>query len=139
MANAKDNTDNSTLKYHRDNDGTFKWFDRQSSTPAVGLIVDVPINVEELTKTIEVNLFQNTPNPASFSTAISFSLMKEMKVSYEVLDTQGRIVANKDLGTLSSGIHKVELSTSDFANGIYTYTLTADHVRLTKQMIIAGK
>ncbi len=139
MANANDNTDNSTLIYHRDIDGTFKWFDRQSSSPAVRLIVDVPINVEELAKTTEIILFQNIPNPALFKTSFAYSLAREMKVSYEIMDTQGRVVDTKDMGTVPSGEHQVELATSDLANGIYTYTLIANNVRLTKQMIVAGK
>jgi hypothetical protein len=86
-----------------------------------------------------INLFQNMPNPANNNTTIRYSLEQPMSVAFEVIDLQGRIVATKDLGTVSSGNHQVELSTSDLANGIYTYTLIANNVRLTKQMIVAGK
>ncbi len=139
MANANDDTDNSTLIYQQAGDGSFIWFGAQTSTPAVRLITSEWVGVEQLADMNGINLFQNMPNPANNNTTIRYSLAQPMDVAFEVIDLQGRVVATKDMGTVPSGEHQVELSTSDLANGIYTYTLIANNVRLTKQMIVAGK
>ncbi|MFT6726729.1 MAG: hypothetical protein ACJAV7_001179 [Flavobacteriales bacterium] len=139
MATANTDTDNSTVVFQQAGNGSFVWFGGQTDTPAIRLITSAWVGVEQLADLNGINLFQNMPNPANNNTTIRYSLEQPMDVAFEVFDLQGRVVATKDLGTLSAGDHQVELSTSNLSNGIYTYTLIANNIRLTKQMIVAGR
>ena len=61
-----------------------------------------------------------------------------MKVRFEVVDIQGRVVESMDLGNKPAGEHKIEFSSSNMANGMYTYTLIANDVRISKRMMVSG-
>ena len=84
-----------------------------------------------------VELGQNVPNPTNGSTAIPFNLANTANVEFIVTDVMGKIVESRDLGTISSGTHSVNMSTINLAGGIYYYTLIADGKKSTKKMSVA--
>ena len=49
---------------------------------------------------------------------------------------RGRIIANMDKGTIAAGIHRIDFDIEGLSGGMYTYTLTADGVSLTKKMTV---
>jgi len=51
-------------------------------------------------------------------------------------DLQGRLIQSVQRGQLPAGTHQVELNVADLQSGIYTYTLVADGMRLTKKMMV---
>jgi hypothetical protein len=83
-----------------------------------------------------LSLMQNIPNPATFSTEIRYSLGNTANVKLEVVDVTGKVIATHALGMRAAGDHSFELNTSDFADGIYYYTLTAGADRLSNKMVV---
>lgn len=93
------------------------------------------VGINNLDNTVELG--QNVPNPTNGSTAIPFNLANTANVEFIVTDVMGKIVESRDLGTISSGTHSVNMSTINLAGGIYYYTLIADGKKSTKKMSVA--
>ena len=93
------------------------------------------VGVLEYNTESSVNLGQNEPNPAVMSTRIPYVVPNPDKVTLEVTNTAGQVLyttkQEADLGT-----NYIELNTSDFAAGVYYYTLYYKDVVLTKKMVI---
>jgi hypothetical protein len=67
---------------------------------------------------------------------IRFELLQTRNVTMEMRDLQGRLIQSVQRGQLPAGNHQVDLNVSDLQAGIYTYSLVADGMRLTKKMIV---
>jgi hypothetical protein len=93
--------------------------------------------IEPPTKTASV-LEPNSPNPFSESTIISFQLDRPRKVTLQVTDQSGKMVAtliqSKDL---PGGKHTVHFEPNAFnlQPGIYYYSIICDNKPITKQMV----
>tara|TARA_Y100000746_G_scaffold221127_1_gene220307 strand:- start:1092 stop:1982 length:891 start_codon:yes stop_codon:yes gene_type:complete len=83
------------------------------------------------------SLMQNYPNPTSSSTKIIYNCSESQEVVFEVVDVFGNLVENRkflsDKG-LNSFVFEKNLSP-----GVYTYSITNNHERLSKNMIILDK
>ena len=104
---------------------------------------------EELTaRALEVNylelssdggedlLLQNSPNPWSDKTIVSFSLAKDDKATINVYDMTGKLVDSRS-GDYSAGMNEVEFISAKFAeSGIYYYELVTDTNRISRRMIL---
>jgi hypothetical protein len=119
------------------------WYNGWAFSPAVRLVLNdesildqLPTSVEEVVATDVIELQQNRPNPADISTIISYNLKSSERVSITVRDMAGRIVKSEELGNQSAGSKQYELNVSDLGAGMYTYTITAGEVSLTKEMIV---
>lgn len=84
-----------------------------------------------------IALQQNVPNPSNGNTMINYSIAKEGNVSLEVYDVTGQLVSNVNEGQQVAGQHSIDLNTSNYAPGVYFYTLIVDGVKVTKKMVIA--
>ena len=114
------------------------WFS-ETYSPAIRVITserEALVMMDELLAEQGVVLEQNMPNPANGTTAIRFRLAQHHDVTLEVRDIMGRTVAQKDMGTLSAGLHTWEVNVGDWASGMYTYTLKADRWSTTKKMSV---
>ena len=83
-----------------------------------------------------IALAQNIPNPASTTTTFSFDLNSNRSVIFEIRDMSGRVVSRMDEGTLGAGAHTIEFDVNALSSGLYTYTLIADGISLTKKMTV---
>ena len=81
-----------------------------------------------------IQLFQNTPNPASNRTNVSFFLPRALNVSLEVINEMGQQVYAVS-NDYEKGNHSVPVIT-DFASGTYYYTLKTNETTLTKKMVV---
>jgi agmatine deiminase len=82
-------------------------------------------------------LLQNSPNPFSDSTVISFTLSEKSSVRLEVYNSQGQKLETIVNSRLPAGNHTYTLISDDYENGIYTYTLTIDStIVLSKKMVV---
>jgi hypothetical protein len=80
-------------------------------------------------------LYQNTPNPASGETFISFNLPKESTARLTIYNTEGKTVKIID-DKFTEGLNKIRLSKSDLeGNGLYYYRLDTPEHSATKRMI----
>lgn len=129
-------SDNSTGEYNVTGDGDYIWFTSQTYTPAVRLILSERVAVDEISTIGGVTLNQNIPNPANNATTFKFELNSSKNVSLELRDLSGRIVASINEGTLGAGVHTIDYNVSDLSSGLYTYTLIADGVSITKKMTV---
>ncbi len=91
-------------------------------------------------RTLEKNkfvLYQNTPNPFSDKTMISFDLPDDDVISLTIYDLIGRFVYTKSLD-LKAGHHSIQLSKKEIdASGVLYYEVKGTNYRgLQKMMII---
>ena len=136
LGNGDTDTDNSTGDYNLTGAGDFVWFTSQTSTPAIRLILSDRVGVDEIANRNGIDLHQNIPNPSNGTTLIRFELTQPRQVTMELRDLQGRLIESIQQGQLPAGNHQVEFNVSDLQGGIYTYTLVADGMRLTKKMMV---
>jgi hypothetical protein len=137
---ADSDNDNSTAIYEVSGGGDFIWFQAQTATPAVRMVIEELVSVAEIGQLNGIQLNQNMPNPFNDNSVVQFSLQTARNIVFEVHDIQGRIIETINLGTLPAGAHQVELNSGQLSPGIYTYTLVADEdIRLSKKMIVSGQ
>ena len=85
----------------------------------------------------EFELAGNYPNPFNNSTNIEFSLTKEMPISLQVYDINGRLAGDLASGMHASGKHIVNWKAQDVSSGIYFAKLSAgEHTKTTKMVLL---
>jgi hypothetical protein len=94
------------------------------------------VGLEPITNHSGIDLSQNIPNPASNVTTFNFDLSQSRTVQFEIRDLSGRVITRLEEGTLGAGAHSVTYDVSALSSGLYTYTLIADGVSITKKMVI---
>jgi len=88
------------------------------------------------TKTEAFTLYQNTPNPFSDQTLISFYLPAPTEVTLQVSDITGKVIKNYT-GSFDKGNNYIELSKNDLnASGVLYYTLSTGEMTDTKRMVV---
>ncbi len=96
--------------------------------------LDVVDNVFEYENGI--SLTQNQPNPFNEASVINFSLKHSANITFEVTDVTGKVVKSISKGNLLAGKHTIDLNGSEFAPGIYHYTVRAGEFSTTKKMVV---
>jgi hypothetical protein len=76
------------------------------------------------------------PNPAHDYTNLNITLTDSRKVELNVYDVMGKLVANTDLGKLSSGNHTIKVSTGMLPAGIYLFNVQSGTSQTTKKVIV---
>ena len=79
---------------------------------------------------------QNYPNPSIGNTFINLGIKKSSSVKIEVYDLIGRVVYSESKGILAAGAHTIHLNTSNWATGVYTYSVIASGERTSRRMIV---
>lgn len=86
----------------------------------------------------EDELFPSYPNPTRNSVTIGFSLKESRTVSFDLLDAQGRTVAEiAPPQHFAPGRHKLTFSVSDLPAGTYSYRMAYPGFEQAHQMIIS--
>ncbi len=100
-------------------------------------LLDIQFNERGISKIEEeVELFQNSPNPWTEETYISFRLPKEMKAKLIVYNLSGQLLLENEK-TYSAGIHNFKLEKDLFnSGGIYYYELITEGSQLSKKMVL---
>jgi len=93
------------------------------------------------TKSYELTLCQNTPNPFNPTTTISFTLPERMRVTLSIYDVQGTLVRALVDETAVEGYQErmwdgKDASGRQVSSGVYFYRLTAGNKTLTKRMVL---
>ncbi len=81
-------------------------------------------------------LNQNYPNPFNPRTMITFTLPVSSRVRLDILDLQGRRVANLVDGTMPAGPHSVPFDGKELPSGIYISRLTSDGGSQERKMML---
>lgn len=88
------------------------------------------------TKRSNFSLFQNTPNPWSQSTDISFMIPEDGNVTINVRSVNGQKVKTFQ-GYYESGVHSVRLTNEDLIeSGVYYYEMRYDNQVVVEKMIL---
>jgi hypothetical protein len=88
------------------------------------------------TELVEFELFQNTPNPFSSETAISFNLPEASFATLKITDVTGRVIRVIN-GDFDKGLNTITLNKSDLnATGILYYQLDSEGHTATKRMVV---
>lgn len=83
------------------------------------------------------SLSQNAPNPFTNETSIAYQLKTAAKsVSLVIYNVAGVKLFDKTQTNLSAGKYTVEVNNSNFASGVYFYSLIVDGNQITKKMIV---
>lgn len=92
------------------------------------------VNINRISD-IRAELFQNTPNPFSDHTTITFTLKVNAAVSLVVYNIFGQKMSTLVKGEMDKGTHSFTLSSTTFESGIYTCVLTLNNTILISKKI----
>ncbi len=81
-------------------------------------------------------LSQNYPNPFNPVTNIHFSIPKNTNASLKVYNAVGQLMGVYLDGAINAGQYNAEIDATNFASGIYYYTLSTKEFTETKKMIL---
>ena len=84
----------------------------------------------------EFKLYSNYPNPFNPVTNIKFDLPKDVQVSIKIYDMVGREVKTLVNEFKTAGRYSVTFSGSDFASGVYYYSIKAGEFEQVRKMIL---
>ena len=98
------------------------------------LITDIDENNN--TPNIGYQLYNNYPNPFSFSTSVSYSLPHTSNVKIQIYNIKGQLVETLVNEDKPAGYHTVEWNAKDISSGIYFYKLKTDNGSITKKMLL---
>ncbi|HEX2899050.1 MAG TPA: alkaline phosphatase D family protein [Bacteroidia bacterium] len=98
--------------------------------PNLAIAVDDPTTTDGL-----VALLGGYPNPFHTDFMLKYYLHANARVSIRLLDLQGRVIEEQDLGKQSTGLHIVEFSQPQLANGMYIAELNVNGRTATQRMI----
>jgi hypothetical protein len=91
---------------------------------------------EEDVSTTGFQMYPSFPNPTNGVTRIQFRLDRASDVNFEVRDITGKLVYSVDMGTQAPGYNSISVDASEFASGVYTYTLSVDGERATDRLMV---
>jgi hypothetical protein len=81
-------------------------------------------------------LMQNYPNPFNPVTNVHFSIPKNTNASFKVYNGIGQLMGVYYDGAINAGQYNAEIDASNFASGIYYYTLSTSEFTQTKKMVV---
>jgi hypothetical protein len=105
-------------------------------TVTVGTPNSEPSAVEDYRVPVTPVLHQNHPNPFNPRTQITFTLPAASHVRLDILDLQGRRVANLIDRELSSGAHSVTFDGKDLPSGMYISRLITEQGTQERKMML---
>ena len=91
---------------------------------------------EENVTTTGFQMYPSFPNPTNGVTRVQFRLDRASDVNFEVRDIAGKIVYSVNMGTQAPGYNSISVDASEFASGVYTYTLSVDGERATDRLMV---
>lgn len=92
------------------------------------------LSIDEENAGVKVNAY---PNPAKDFTTIEYVLDNDANVSISMTDLTGKVVYSNNLGQRNAGLNNLVVSTTEFSNGVYMYTLTVNNKKVTRRIIIS--
>ncbi|MBI3134070.1 MAG: T9SS type A sorting domain-containing protein [Bacteroidetes bacterium] len=90
-----------------------------------------------LDESAKATSFVAYPNPAQTNVTFNYTLSNTAAVSLTITDLTGKVVSVEDFGTQHEGNYSTMVNVSDFANGVYFYTLSVNGVTTTEKLTIS--
>ena len=102
-----------------------------------GVVTSIKEEKKNNSKPSSITLHQNYPNPFNPTTNISFELPDAQKVTIQVYDMLGRMVATLANQTrYSAGENTVSFDASNLSSGVYIYRLSTVNAVVTRKMTL---
>jgi hypothetical protein len=99
-------------------------------------LTSVPVKVDYFTNSDKIILAQNSPNPFSESTTITFYLPEEEDVTLEIFNSNIETIQKIENKKFSAGKNSYVFNANGLKPGIYFYRLKVDDFVDVKKMII---
>jgi hypothetical protein len=77
-----------------------------------------------------------SPNPTNGTATLNFELARESVITFRVYDITGRLAQELDLGEMSAGEHRVNVSLDGMATGIYLAELTTHNTVVRTKLVL---
>lgn len=94
------------------------------------------LSIEKMA-TDDFEVFQNTPNPFSGVTEISFTSKQNDVYTFEVFNMIGKIIHSEEINA-DKGLNRIYFDANDLTHGVYFYQLRNATRSQTKRMIISN-
>jgi len=149
--NDEKNTDWKTVSVlSKGNSGAINYYEYKDKPASEGLlsyrVIQKSKNMQQISETVtvefhkEVNnyiLFQNTPNPFSETTSISFILPEEEFVEIEIFDIKLNPLGVITQKTFPAGKNTVTFDAKRLTPGVYFYKMKAGDFVAVKKMVVS--
>lgn len=91
--------------------------------------------IEETISNNSFDVAQNFPNPFTGESQIAFNLPEAGKVTFRITNLVGKTVKDVNING-NAGVNYLNISSADYAAGVYMYSITYGAKTVTKRMII---
>ncbi len=78
---------------------------------------------------------QNIPNPAKGNTIINYSIPQDGEITFQLYSISGQLLYTEQ-ESVPLGEHQIELNLSNYASGVYFYTMEYKGQRISKRMTV---
>ena len=95
------------------------------------------LNINELTKSDEFNLYQRYLGTSNWTTQIEYTLTRETQVKIEVFNINGKKLLSLVNESKPAGKHDMSFDLSKFSSGLYFCKMTTPTFSKTKKMILS--
>lgn len=116
--------------------GSAGWLEAQDWEIWIKVTFNDMVGISDNEPFRNIELSQNIPNPAKYSTIINYNLLKEANIKFLLCDITGRLVFEKTENNVKAGRHSINLDLANFSKGIYFYSLSTGSSVVTKKLII---
>lgn len=83
-----------------------------------------------------IHLVKIYPNPATTELNVQFNIDRVSDVTIDVTNVLGEVVESFDLGNKANGNYTQKINTTDYADGVYLVSISADGNLLTKRITV---
>jgi hypothetical protein len=106
----------------------------QNDTLKMDRITDYDVSIPNIDKE-SFTLEQNFPNPAKDKTVINYNIPQDGEIKFAVYSVNGQLLYSQKENAISLD-NQIELNISDYASGIYFYTMEYKGQRIVKKMSV---
>lgn len=96
---------------------------------------DALLGIEETISNNSFDVAQNFPNPFNGDSQIAYNLPEAGKVTFRVTNLVGKTVKEVNASG-NTGLNYISISSTDYAAGVYMYSISFKGKTVTKRMII---
>ena len=87
---------------------------------------------------ISSNSFTAYPNPVSGQLNVEFALESGSDVSYQVLNSMGKMLRNQNLGFMTETSHKIKIDLQNLPSGLYIVNVNAGKSRVASKIQVVN-
>ncbi|MFI5218215.1 MAG: T9SS type A sorting domain-containing protein [Bacteroidia bacterium] len=106
------------------------------SDPIIHAVISTTVGINENTVSSLDKFSEFYPNPAMYKCALNYTLNEKADLGFKVLDIQGKVVAQKELGSQPAGDGVLELNLRNLEAGVYICKIIAGNHEVHKKITV---